>query len=32
MKEIDNIKNVTIGGSGTPGSMIAFRNALYGKM
>ena len=31
MKEIDNIKNVTIVGIGTQGSMIAFRNAMYGK-
>ena len=31
MKEIDNIKNVTIVGIGTQGSMIAFRNALHGK-
>lgn len=27
----DNIKNVTIVGIGTQGSMIAFRNAMYGK-
>lgn len=31
MAEIDIIKNVTIVGIGTQGSMIAFRNALYGK-
>ena len=31
MSEIDNIKHVTIVGIGTQGSMIAFRNALYGK-
>ena len=31
MHEIDNIKNVTIVGIGTQGSMIAFRNALHGK-
>lgn len=31
MKDIDKIKNVTIVGVGTQGSMIAFRNALYGK-
>lgn len=31
MPEIDTIKNVTILGVGTQGSMIAFRNALYGK-
>ena len=30
-REIDNVKNVTIVGIGTQGSMIAFRNALYGK-
>ena len=28
---MDNIKNVTIVGIGTQGSMIAFRNAFYGK-
>lgn len=28
---VDKIKNVTIVGIGTQGSMIAFRNALYGK-
>ena len=32
MSEVDHIKNVTIVGIGTQGSMIAFRNALYGKM
>ena len=31
MSEVDTIKNVTIVGIGTQGSMIAFRNALYGK-
>ena len=31
MSEVDHIKNVTIVGIGTQGSMIAFRNALYGK-
>lgn len=31
MPEVDHIKNVTIVGIGTQGSMIAFRNALYGK-
>lgn len=29
--EVDNIKHVTVVGIGTQGSMIAFRNALYGK-
>ena len=31
MAELDRIKNVTIVGIGTQGSMIAFRNALHGK-
>lgn len=31
MENKDLIKNVTIVGVGTQGSMIAFRNALYGK-
>ena len=31
MPEVDNIHHVTIVGIGTQGSMIAFRNALYGK-
>ena len=31
MSEVDTIKNVTIVGIGTQWSMIAFRNALYGK-
>lgn len=31
MAEIDRVKNVTIVGIGTQGSMIAFRNALHGK-
>lgn len=31
MPELDNIHRVTIVGIGTQGSMIAFRNALYGK-
>ncbi|WP_369283832.1 3-hydroxyacyl-CoA dehydrogenase family protein [Oscillibacter sp. GMB15532] len=31
MSEIDRIQNVTIVGIGTQGSMIAFRNAIYGK-
>lgn len=31
MPEVDNIQHVTIVGIGTQGSMIAFRNALYGK-
>lgn len=32
MSEQDHIKHVTIVGIGTQGSMIAFRNALYGKI
>lgn len=31
MAELDKIQRVTIVGIGTQGSMIAFRNALYGK-
>lgn len=31
MAHMDQIKNVTVVGIGTQGSMIAFRNALYGK-
>lgn len=31
MPEVDNIQHVTIVGIGTQGTMIAFRNALYGK-
>ncbi|WP_294853967.1 3-hydroxyacyl-CoA dehydrogenase family protein [uncultured Oscillibacter sp.] len=31
MSEVDRIQNVAIVGIGTQGSMIAFRNALYGK-